>query len=133
MVLANVLRLLGCCFLSMLFVLELFAWLCGFGINLLLFVVCVIGLVVLLVYTTYDILSIKEDNEFLQDRYKNIERMYTDANIERNNLRIENEQLSSMYREACAENRKLNNSIQEYEQEVKILQEEIVRLEGNNE
>ena len=130
---ANVLRLLGCCFLSMLFVLELFAWLCGFGINLPLFIVCSIGLVVLLVYTTYDILSIKEDNEFLQDRYKNIERIYTDANIERNNLMIENEQLSSMYREACAENRKLNNSIQEYEQEVKILQEEIVRLEGNNE
>ena len=117
----------------MLFVLELFAWLCGFGINLPLFIVCSIGLVVLLVYTTYDILSIKEDNEFLQDRYKNIERIYTDANIERNNLMIENEQLSSMYREACAENRKLNNSIQEYEQEVKILQEEIVRLEGNNE
>lgn len=108
---ANVLRLLGCCFLSMLFVLELFAWLVGFGINLPLFIVCIIGLIVLLVYTTYDILTIKDDNKFLQDRCKNLERMY---------------------KEACAENRKLNNSIQEYEQEVKILQEEIVRLEGNN-
>lgn len=64
---ANVLRLLGCCFLSMLFVLELFAWLWGFGINLPLFIVAVIGLVVLLVYTTYDILSIKEQNRYLQE------------------------------------------------------------------
>lgn len=71
---ANVLRLLGCCFLSMLFVLELFAWLWGFGINLPLFIVCSIGLIVLLVYTTYDILTIKEDNKFLQDRCKKIER-----------------------------------------------------------
>lgn len=76
---ANVLRLIGCCFLSMLFVLELFAWLVGFGINLPLFIVCSIGLIVLLVYTTYDILTIKEDNAFLQDRCKNLERMYTDA------------------------------------------------------
>lgn len=66
MVLANVLRLLGCCFLSMLFVLELFAWLWGFGLNLPLFVVCTIGLIVLLVYTTYDILSVKEDKEYFQ-------------------------------------------------------------------
>lgn len=57
---ANVLRLLGCCFLSMLFVLELFAWLWGFGINLPLFIICSIGLVVLLVYTTYDILTMIE-------------------------------------------------------------------------
>ena len=71
---ANVLRLIGCCFLSMLFVLELFAWLWGFGINLPLFIVCSIGLIVLLVYTTYDILTIKEDNKFLQDRCKKIER-----------------------------------------------------------
>lgn len=63
----------------MLFVLELFAWLVGFGINLPLFIVCSIGLIVLLVYTTYDILTIKEDNAFLQDRCKNLERMYTDA------------------------------------------------------
>ena len=66
MVLANVLRLLGCCFLSMLFVLELFAWLWGFGLNLPLFVVCTIGLIVLLVYTTWDILSVKEDKEYFQ-------------------------------------------------------------------
>ena len=51
----------------MLFVLELFAWLWGFGINLPLFIVAVIGLVVLLVYTTYDILSIKEQNRYLQE------------------------------------------------------------------
>lgn len=76
---ANVLRLIGCCFLSMLFVLELFAWMCGFGINFPLFIVCIIGLIVLLVYTTYDILTIKDDNKFLQDRCKNLERMYTDA------------------------------------------------------
>lgn len=76
---ANVLRLIGCCFLSMLFVLELFAWLWGFGINLPLFIICSIGLVVLLVYTTYDILTIKDDNKFLQDRCKNLERMYTGA------------------------------------------------------
>ena len=63
---ANVLRLLGCCFLSMLFVLELFAWLWGFGINLPLFVVCTIGLIALLVYTTWDILSVKQDKEYFQ-------------------------------------------------------------------
>lgn len=91
---ANVLRLLGCCFLSMLFVLELFAWFVGFGVNLPLFIVAVIGLVVLLVYTTYDILSIKEDNEFLQDRCKNVERMY-----ERNNLMVQNERLKSIIQE----------------------------------
>lgn len=76
---ANVLRLIGCCFLSMLFVLELFAWFWGFGINLPLFIICSIGLVVLLAYTTYDILTIKDDNKFLQDRCKNLERMYTDV------------------------------------------------------
>lgn len=84
----------------MLFVLELFAWLWGFGINLPLFIICTIGLIVLLVYTTYDILTIKEDNEFLRDRCRDVERMYADVNIERNNLMIENEQLDSMYREA---------------------------------
>ena len=97
---ANVLRLLGCCFFSMLFVLELFGWLCGFGINLPLFMVCSIGLVVLLVYTVWDILTINDDNKFLQDRCKKIERMYADANIERNSLMIELEQLDSMYKEA---------------------------------
>ena len=76
---ANVLRLIGCCFLSMLFVLELFAWLWGFGINLPLFIICSIGLVVLLVYTTYDILTIKEDRDYLQNRCKNVERMYREA------------------------------------------------------
>ena len=103
MALANVLRLIGCCFLSMLFILELFACLWGFGLNLPLFIVCSIGLVVLLVYTTYDILTIKDDNKFLQNRYKNIERMYTDANIECNNLMIQNEQLKSIIQEGnCA-------------------------------
>lgn len=74
---ANVLRLIGCCFLSMLFVLELFAWLCGFGINLPLFIVCSIGLVVLLVYTVWDILSIVNDNKelmFLRRRNRELER-----------------------------------------------------------
>ena len=78
----------------MLFALELFAWFWGFGMDLPLFVVCTIGLIVLLVYTTYDILTIKEDNAFLQDRCKKIERMYADANVERNSLMIKLEQLS---------------------------------------
>lgn len=100
---ANVLRLLGCCFLSMLFVLELFAWLWGFGINLPLFITCTIAFVVLMVYTVYDILSIVDDNKFLQDRCKNVERMYTDANIERNSLMIQNERLKSIIQEGnCA-------------------------------
>lgn len=100
---ANVLRLLGCCFLSMLFVLELFAWFLGFGINLPLFITCTIAFVVLMVYTVYDILNIKEDSAFLQDRCKNIERMYTDANIERNSLMIQNERLKSIIQEGnCA-------------------------------
>jgi len=75
--LANVLRLLGCCFLSMLFVLELFAWLWGFGMDLPLFIVCTIGLIVLFVYTTYDILSIVDDNKelmFLRRRNRELER-----------------------------------------------------------
>lgn len=74
---ANVLRLLGCCFLSMLFVLELFAWLWGFGMDLPLFIVCTIGLIVLFVYTTYDILSIVDDNKelmFLRRRNRELER-----------------------------------------------------------
>lgn len=62
--------------------------------------VCSIGLVVLLVYTVWDILTINDDNKFLQDRCKKIERMYADANIERNSLMIELEQLDSMYKEA---------------------------------
>lgn len=117
----------------MLFVLELFTWLWGFGINLPLFIICSIGLVVLLVYTTYDILTIKDDRDYLQNRYKNIERMYTDANIERNSLMIELEQLDSMYREACAEIRKLNNSIQEYEYKISGLVDQLNRLEKSTE
>lgn len=129
---ANVLRLIGCCFLSMLFVLELFAWLWGFGINLPLFIICSIGLVVLLAYTTYDILTIKDDRDYLTIDVKNLKAKLREANYTIKNLQTENVQLNNMWREACAENSKLNNSIQEYEQEVKILQEEIVRLEGNN-
>ena len=121
---ANALRLLGCCFLSMLFVLELFAWLWGFGINLPLFIICTIGLIVLLVYTTYDILTIKEDNEFLQDRCKNIERMYADANIERNSLMIELEQLDSM----CKQQSRI---IQEYEHKIGELVDQLNSQEGN--
>lgn len=71
---ANVLRLVGCCFLSMLFVLELFAWLWGFGINLPLFTVCTIGLIVLLAYTTYDILTIKDDRDYLTIDVKNLKK-----------------------------------------------------------
>lgn len=119
---ANVLRLIGCCFLSMLFVLELSAWLIGFGINLPLFVVCSIALAVLIIYTVYDILTIKEDNEFLQDRCKNVERMYTDVNIERNNLMIENEQLDSMYKQQ-------NRTVQEYERKIGELVNRLNRLE----
>ena len=52
----------------MLFVLELFAWLWGFGMDLPLFIVCTIGLIVLLAYTTYDILTIKEENRYLKDK-----------------------------------------------------------------
>ncbi len=73
----HVLRLLGCCFLSMLFVLELFAWLCGFGINLPLFITCTIAMVVLIAYTVYDILSIVDDNKelmFLRRRNRQLER-----------------------------------------------------------
>ena len=94
----------------MLFVLELFAWLWGFGINLPLFIVCSIGLIVLLFYTTYDILTIKDDNKFLQDRCKNVERMYTDANIERNSLMIKLEQLDSMHREAIRNSQEGNRA-----------------------
>lgn len=87
----------------MLFVLELFAWFLGFGINLPLFITCTIAFVVLMVYTIYDILSVVDDNKFLQDRCKNIERMYIDTDIERNNLMIQNERLKSIIQEGnCA-------------------------------
>lgn len=58
----------------MLFVLELFAWLCGFGINLPLFIVCSIGLIVLLVYTTYDILTVKDDRDYLTIDVENLKK-----------------------------------------------------------
>lgn len=96
---ANVLRLLGCCFLSMLFVLELFAWLCGFGINLPLFIVCIIGLVVLLVYTVWDILTIKDDRDYLTIDVKNLKGKLREANYTIKNLQIENIQLDSMTKE----------------------------------
>lgn len=68
-----------------------------------LFITCTIALVVLMVYTIYDILSVVDDNKFLQDRCKNIEQMYTDANIERNSLMIQNERLKSIIQEGnCA-------------------------------
>ena len=54
-------------------------------------------------YSSCDILSIVDDNKFLQDRCKNVERMYTDANIERNSLMIQNERLKSIIQEGnCA-------------------------------
>lgn len=59
------LRLIGCCFLSML-------W--GFGINLPLFIICSIGLVVLLVYTTYDILTVKDDRDYLTIDVQNLKK-----------------------------------------------------------
>lgn len=96
---ANVLRLLGCCFLSMLFVLELFAWLCGFGINLPLFIVCSIALVVLTVYTVYDILSIKDDRDYLTIDVKNLKGKLREANYTIKNLQTENIQLDSMTKE----------------------------------
>ena len=97
---ANVLRLLGCCFLSMLFVLELFAWLWGFGINLPLFIVAVVGLVVLLVYTTYDILTVKDDRDYLTIDVKNLKAKLREANYTIRNLQTENIQLNNMWREA---------------------------------
>lgn len=94
---ANVLRLIGCCFLSMLFVLELFAWLWGFGVNLPLFIVCSIGLVVLLAYTTYDILTVKDDRDYLAIDVKNLKGKLREANYTIKNLQTENIQLNSMW------------------------------------
>ena len=95
MVLANVLRLLGCCFLSMLFVLELFAWLWGFGLNLPLFIVCTIGLIVLLVYTTWDILTID---------VKNLKSELKDLKYSNRVLQTEVNQWESMWREERRKN-----------------------------
>ena len=99
---ANVLRLIGCCFLSMLFILELFAWLWGFGLNLPLFIVCTIGLIVLLVYTTWDILTIKDDRDYLTIDVKNLKGEVRDLKYNNRTLQIELNQLDSMYREVCA-------------------------------
>ena len=84
----------------MLFVLELFAWLWGFGINLPLFIVCSIGLIVLLVYTTWDILTVKDDRDYLTIDVKNLKNKIREANYTIKNLQTENIQLNSMYREA---------------------------------
>ena len=128
----NVLRLLGCCFLSMLFVLELFAWLVGFGINLPLFIICTIGLIVLLVYTTWDILTIKDDRDYLTIDVKNLKGEVKDLKYKNRVLQIEASQYESMYKEACAKKEELNRVIQELEQDIQMLQEELNRLEGNN-
>jgi hypothetical protein len=84
----------------MLFVLELFAWLWGFGINLPLFIVCTIGLIVLMVYTTYDILTVKDDRDYLTIDVKNLKAKLREANYTIKNLQTENVQLNSMWREA---------------------------------
>lgn len=104
MVLANVLRLLGCCFLSMLFVLELFAWLWGFGLNLPLFIVCTIGLIVLLVYTTWDILTIKDDRDYLTIDVKNLKSELKDLKYSNRVLQTEVNQWESMWREERRKN-----------------------------
>lgn len=103
---ANVLRLIGCCFLSMLFVLELFAWLWGFGINLPLFIVCSIGLIVLLVYTTYDILTIKDDRDYLTIDVKNLKKKIRGLEYNNRILQAEVNQWQSMYRDVCAKSQK---------------------------
>lgn len=95
---ANALRLLGCCFLSMLFVLELFAWMWGFGINLPLFIICTIGLIVLLVYTTWDILTIKDDRDYLTIDVKNLKNEVRELKYSNRVLQIEVNQWESMYR-----------------------------------
>lgn len=132
MVLANVLRLLGCCFLSMLFVLELFAWLWGFGLNLPLFIVCTIGLIVLLVYTTWDILSIKEDKEYFQYYNRTLREQADRDKYNIVTLQTELENADAIIQEYDKALRDLKEQLSSQEKDIQMLQEEIARLEGSN-
>lgn len=69
-------RILFCCFLSMVFILELFMWMLGFGINWPMFIVSFVCLAVLMVYTVYDVLTVVDDLKFYKDKYAELEENY---------------------------------------------------------
>lgn len=69
-------RILFCCFLSMVFILELFMWLLGFGVNWPMLTVSFVCLAVLMVYTVCDVLSVVEDLNFYKDRCAEIKENY---------------------------------------------------------
>lgn len=75
-------------------------WMLGFGINWPMFIVSSVCLIVLMVYTVYDVLSIVEDLNF----YKDKDRQY--AELEEN------------YDYACEQIKHLNDYIKEDAQEI---------------
>lgn len=75
-------------------------WMLGFGINWPMFIVSFVCLVVLMVYTVYDVLSVVDDLKF----YKNKDRQY--AELEEN------------YNYACEQIKHLNYYIKEDAQEI---------------
>lgn len=116
----------------MLFVLELFAWLLGFGLNLPLFVVCTIGLIVLLVYTTWDILSVKEDKEYFQYYNRTLREQADRDRYTIATWQTELENADAIIQEYDKALRDLKEQLSSQEKDIQMLQEEIARLEGNN-
>ena len=116
----------------MLFVLELFAWLWGFGLNLPLFIVCTIGLIVLLVYTTWDILSIKEDKEYFQYYNRTLREQADRDKYNIVTLQTELENADAIIQEYDKALRDLKEQLSSQEKDIQMLQEEIARLEGSN-
>lgn len=88
----------------MVFILELFMWMLGFGINWPMFIVSSVCLVVLMVYTVYDVLTVVEDLKFYKDKYKRRKKKI--AELEEN------------YDYACEQIKHLNDYIKEDAQEI---------------
>lgn len=90
----------------MVLILELFAWLLGFGISLALFVICTVGLVVLLAYTSYDILTIKDDRDYLTINVRNLKNENRELKYNNRVLQTEVNQWENMYKELYAKSYK---------------------------
>lgn len=79
-------------------------WMLGFGINWPMFIVSSVCLVVLMVYTVYDVLTVVEDLKFYKDKYKRRKKKI--AELEEN------------YDYACEQIKHLNDYIKEDAQEI---------------
>lgn len=69
-------RILFCCFLSMVFILELSAWMLGFGVSWSMLIVSFVCLVVLMAYTVYDVLSVVDKYKRCKKKIDELEENY---------------------------------------------------------